>query len=158
MRKRLYRGREIKTKIWRFGYYAGIWKFDDNEYAKIIDSETAKEYYVEIETVGRNTDLADGNGENIFEGDIVQFLDSKGLITNEVAAFGICFDNTINWDKIEKEIPIYTGCNNCCSACYNDNFISLWEIFWNFNEYENLEIIEVIGNIHDNPELLEESK
>ena len=48
------------------------------------------------------------------------------------------------------------GCDNSLYACENDNFISLWEIKWNFNDIENsIETIEVIGNIFDNPELLE---
>lgn len=37
----------------------------------------------------------------------------------------------------------------------NDNFISFWEIMWNYNQEENnCYVVEVIGNIHDNPELL----
>lgn len=41
-------------------------------------------------------------------------------------------------------------------ACENDNFISLWEIYWNFNdEDDSVNTVEVIGSAIDNPELLE---
>lgn len=39
--------------------------------------------------------------------------------------------------------------------CSNDNFVSLWKIYWNLNCCDReLPMIEVIGNIYDNKELL----
>ena len=40
--------------------------------------------------------------------------------------------------------------------CDNDNFVSFWELYWNYDAEENeLHMVEVIGNVHDNPELWE---
>jgi hypothetical protein len=70
--------------------------------------------------------------------------------------FGIGYRKNIDWEEIQANIMPLTGCENTLYACENDNYISLWEIYWNFNdEDDSLNTVEVIGNIFDNPELLE---
>lgn len=104
-------------------------------------------------TVGQYTGLTDSNGKKIFEGDIVEFLGSKYQVVFECGSFGIA--GVSDWEAIEKQIPISTGCDNDLCACLNDNYISLWEIFWNLeNNHGVLDTVKIIGNIHDNPELL----
>ena len=62
----------------------------------------------------------------------------------------------IDYDYLASEIAPVTGSNNTPMFCYNDNFVSLLELWWNYNEEgDEISVIEVIGNIHDNPELLE---
>ena len=96
------------------------------------------------ETVGQYTGLKDNNGTKIFEGDIVEYNDGydyfKGEVTFENGAFGIGCDEII-------------GISNGCS----DNFENLWQLFWNqeVTDEPMLYYCSVIGNIHDNPELLE---
>ena len=75
-----------------------------------------------------------------------------GVGVEECGAFGIAFMKTIDYDLLESKIPF----NNSANFCFNDNFISLWEVFWNYEQDDNpLYEVEVIGNITDNPELLE---
>lgn len=108
------------------------------------------------DTICQCTGLKDKNGELIWENDIVDYLGRKGKVKYECGSFGIVFREIIDWEEIEANICPITGCDNSLYACENDNFISLWEIMWNFNDIENsIETIEVIGNIFDNPELLE---
>ena len=104
------------------------------------------------ETVGQYTGLKDKNGNEIYKGDIVEFFGMKGRIVKECGAFGIGTSRQINYDKLETKMPY----GNSPAFCYNDNFISLWELWWNYEQDDNpLYEVEVIGNIYENPELLE---
>lgn len=111
------------------------------------------------DTICQCTGLRDKNGKLIWKNDIVDYLGRRGKVKYECGSFGIAFREIIDWEEIEANICPITGCDNSLYACENDNFISLWEIMWNFNDIENsIETIEVIGNIFDNPELLEGGK
>ena len=108
-------------------------------------------YCIDQSTIGQNTGLTDKNGVNIFEGDIVDLFGMKGKVVQECGAFGIGFMKTIDYDLLESKIPF----NNSANFCFNDNFISLWKVFWNYEQDDNpLYEVEIIGNIHDNPEML----
>lgn len=111
---------------------------------------------VDGDTICQCTGLRDKNGKLIWKNDIVDYLGHKGKVKYDCGSFGIVFRESIDWEEIEANIYPRTGCDNSLYACENDNFISLWEIMWNFNDIENsIETIDVIGNIFDNPELLE---
>lgn len=148
MREILFRGKRIETGEFAYGFlvkmfgaYHIIDKYDENTAYEVIP-----------ETVGQYTGLIDKNGVNIFEGDIVDLFGMKGKVVQECGAFGIGFMKTIDYDLLESKIPF----NNSANFCFNDNFISLWEVFWNYEQDDNpLYGVEIIGNVHDNPELLE---
>ena len=82
---------------------------------------------VDPETVGQFTGLLDKNGRKIFEGDILSNPDYPNVTTGAI---------------------YYGSCNcSCCDGVYG--FYS--------KEYADLrqaDTLVVIGNIHDNPELL----
>lgn len=108
------------------------------------------------DTICQCTGLEDRNGKLIWENDVVDFLGHRGIVKFECGSFGIAYEKHIDWDEIQANIMPLTGCENTLYACENDNYISLWEIYWNFNdEDDSLSTVEVIGNIFDNPELLE---
>ena len=117
-------------------------------------------YPVLSETVGQYTGLTDKNDKKIFEGDIVKLFDvAVGVIVQECGAFGIGCRQQIDYDYLASEIASVTGYDNTPMFCYNDNFVSLWELYWNYNdENDEISVVEVIGNIHDKPELLEVGK
>ena len=113
-------------------------------------------YDVDRETICQCTGLKDKNGNLIWENDFVDFLGHKGAIYFKCGSFGIGYRKNIDWEEIQANIMCVTGCENLLYACENDNYISLWEIYWNFNDEDDLvNTVEVIGNIFDNPELLE---
>ena len=112
----------------------------DDECDNILSIEEGTFYKVNPETVGQFTDLTDSLGRKIFEGDIVKLTD-KQYDTEWTAQ--VVFGNPYseyswgwNFLYIGKKPQINTD-------------ILLWV------EMEETGVqCEVIGNIHDNPELL----
>ena len=153
MREILFRGKRLDNDDWVYGLLCRV----GDTYANIVRKDTWVLYSVLTNTIGQCTGLTDKNGRKIFEGDIVRLFDiSVGEIVQECGAFGIGCRKQIDYDYLASEIAPVTGSNNTPMFCYNDNFVSLWELWWNYNEEgDEISVIEVIGNIHDNPELLE---
>ena len=100
--------------------------FYTNEIIDGIESKDGKLYYVIPETVGQFTGLTDKNGKKVFEGDIVQ--------------------QEITWRENQPQTWIveyeYGGFIPFAEDPEQTDF--MWD-----------RPFEVIGNIHDNPELLE---
>lgn len=88
-------------------------------------------YDVIPETVGQCTGLVDKNGKKIFEGDIVKY--EFPFATGE-RTYEVYYD-----DDRRGFYPF--ACGDGCGCCEN--------------ETESPNRGEVVGNIHDNPELLE---
>lgn len=86
-------------------------------------------WHIDTKTVGQYTGLNDKNGNKIFEGDIVDFLDRS-----DGDGYGV-----VRYDENETEFEFES--DNICR--------SLGSYF--------PKNIEVIGNIYDNPELLKEA-
>lgn len=87
-------------------------------------------------------------GESIKIGDKVLFLGLYvGNIVFECGSFGIGIDSGIDYEKIQSFMDADKNCcGNRYSGCNNDNYISLWEVYWNFNcDEESIHVIEKIG-------------
>ena len=87
-----------------------------------------------LETIGQSTGLKDVNGKVIFEGDVVN---NGGLA---IVKFGRFVDT-----KMHEQLGFYVE--------YIDD-----DLLWNGSLNGNIDMLldcEIIGNIHDNPELLE---
>lgn len=151
VREIIFRGKRKDNGEWVEGNYEWYHKPEKHIISNPYTGETKG---VLPETVGQFTGLTDKNGKKIFEGDIVKYSDEEECyyheeytefiseIVFEKGAFGI---------GCREELPI-----DLDYWCDNDNFVSLWELYWNLNcEQYELPMFEVIGNIHDNPELLE---
>ena len=127
MREILFRGQTAcGKKEWVYG---GIWQTEENDKLTIIfQREPYEELPVYAETVGQYTGIRDKTGTRIFEGDIVKFGCDEDC------------DKTgpIEWYEDTASFAII----------YKENDIA------NF-DWLNGTDLEVIGNIHDNPELLD---
>ena len=159
MRDYNFRGRSTDSGEFVTGFYTRFNAKEHRIYSGYAETDCG-DYYpdydqVDPETVGQFTEVFDTELMPVYEGDIVRFLDYVGTVEFYSGCFGVAIKGMIDWDYIAEEMENYAGTNQL-SAVRNDNFISLWEILWNFNCEENTcNVIEVIGNIHDNPELLE---
>lgn len=138
MREILFRGKQADNGDWAFGYL-----FDDGLIDRkrtfvgglvVTDAKdtTSDRYEIRIAfyevdpaTIDQYTGLTDKNGVKIFEGDIL-------LTTNP---------NCKIWYVDYKPTAFCANQSNVNYSCILDEFVSGFEA-------------EVIGNIHDNPELL----
>ena len=130
MREILFRGKRIDNGEWE----CGVPTKDSHDETVIVESVfECDEYlcrganclYVVPETVGQYTGLTDKNGNKIFEGDICSKFSNY---TGKKFYFPIVFEEGLFYAKYSE-----TAGMPLCDIC---------------------EKIEVIGNIHDNPELL----
>lgn len=146
MRKILFR---IKNRDdWYYGYPMS--EIKNNTVAFIGDKKLGSDYYdlfADVTSLGQFTGLYDRKGKMIFEGDIVRY------VRKEVR------EPSASWngqDLISKHLIYWNEERHCF---YQDHYTEERCIgsggvgFTDTRAKEN--IIEVIGNIYDNPELLE---
>ena len=135
-REILFRGKRIDTGEWAEGFYCG-----GNErktlrpciFVYIPDRQSYDCQDIIPETVGQYTGLKDIHGVKIFEGDIIKQYE-KTQFGDPVSDFGL-----IKWDN--KECMLF----RTSTRIGKDRLVTSRDIY------------EVVGNIHDNPELLEVS-
>ena len=142
MREILFRGKRLQGGDWVEGYF---FKSDINKREResgkatliftpdcntfITVPECNNSFMVVSDTVGQYTGLNDKHGKRIFEGDVAKVLQGKD---KDIAYVG--FEN--------GAFMLYPKTGNIYER-------TLWE-YW-YNDWD----VEVIGNITDNPELLE---
>lgn len=149
----LSKAKRIDNGEWIVGY---LYRLSENNPPFIMLRKYGESYEVDEHTICQCTGSKDKNGKLIYENDVVDFLGHRGIVKFECGSFGIAYEKHIDWEEIQANIMRVIGCENILYACENDNYISLWEIYWNFNdEDDSVNTVEVIGNIFDNPELVE---
>jgi len=70
------------------------------------------------------------HGSKLIEGDTVYLLGVEGEVVRECGAWGWGSHNYVPWDELGKRMPH----NNAPNFCYCDNFVSFWELKWNFDD------------------------
>ena len=126
MREILFRGICKDSKRWVYGYYVHFEDFSQGINNHSICSGYYNTHFEVIpETVGQDTGLKDLHGKYIFEGDIVKVYD---VYCNETV------------------VGVVEFCDGSFRICDKD--------FTSYDRWMYCKV-EVIGNIHDNPELLE---
>ena len=159
MREIILRGKRLNNGEWVEGSLCTTIPSDENFYT--ISYFDFEGYYIEEkvipETVGQYTGLTDKNGTRIFEGDIVQHLTYDDFDCQSVVKFGEYKQDGSGGEYGARNcLGFYVEVDNftCPDWCENEP-----ECFSDYQKQQNiLEIAnkcEVIGNIHDNPELLE---
>lgn len=141
MREMLFRGKRVRDGEWVEGFYVNVpehYKYEMSGESYIVSINNGLFMEVISETVGEYTGLTDKNGKRIFEGDIVRLYDTWGE-WRAVVEFGNPNGN-YSWGWQLK--PISRTDANTDILCWVEM-------------EEAGAFCEVIGNIHDNPELLE---
>ena len=144
MREILFRGKRFMDGEWVDGSLFIDEKKDKHEIlVGYINYRVGWE--VDPETVGQFTGLTDKNGKRIFEGDILEFEDcgETGYEYKE----GFYFKNraVVAWRHSAWEFGKFMYHDSCVLEEMYSSREDFIEIF-NYSE--------IIGNIHDNPELL----
>lgn len=120
----------------------GVWVYGTNVYIPIKDKWKTRinGSRVDPETVDQYTGLRDRNGKEIYEGDIITVRGN--------------YPRVVLWDKVSWAIMP-------CEL-YNDKHFWIMNLQHPGNDWweEFADEMEIIGNIHDNPELMgnEQSK
>lgn len=136
MRKILFRGKRVDNGEWILGSLikvkiknATAWIIFKPDFAFTNDGmKSLGHAHVDPETVGQCVGLKDMNGKWIFEGDVLEHHIQGNILVNR---------GVVNWDAKNARWAHQLNTMNPCFYMHNP------------------ETVEVIGNIHDNPELLE---
>ena len=137
MRDILFRGKQVNDKTWAYGYLSKgrLHGYKGNTLQPCIDYEDAGvmlSSVVDSDTVGQWTEKTDKNGAKIFEGDICRFSyfcnSYVGVVRYKNGSFAVAWEIVVG---AYGEKATHTA---------------------HLRDARNL---TVIGNIYDNPELLE---
>ena len=166
MREILFRGKRVDNGEWVYGYLCDCFDFKGAYHPAIQEIECSPRYKVIPETVGQYTGLKDKNGKRIFEDDIVRYYHHKKSLVpvtdikpeenhygkDEESGLPLAYRTTkvIRYKGHVELDPIWGMTINLKNRCQ----------WWRHVNYEddsiNSDRLEVIGSVHDNPELLEE--
>ena len=134
----LFRGRTTGNETWitgnllMYGGYCQIWE----------QTENGKwNFTVDPDTVGECTGLRDRDGRLIYEGDILRYVMDGGSLSEWCC-----------------EVAFGTYNCTCCDGVYGWYLNGDYGDIREFEKEEDAGPFVIVGNIHDNPELMEKPK
>lgn len=95
--------------------------------------------------------MLDTHNQTIHTGQTVRIFGQEGKVCHIHGALGIVIPEGINWNHFIDRIKVETGTDNRPYFCMNDNFISFWEIAWNYNlETDCFPMVEILNTNKEN--------
>lgn len=136
MRKILFRGKRVDNGEWVYG---DLLRMHGVPYIYPDPAPNGwNDYEVIPDTVGQFTGLLDKNGKEIYEGDVLSVLYNLSL-------------------ERENVCVVYGGAGEHTPGFYfSDDGTTDPYHTWDFRDFVN--DVEVIGNIHNNPELMKQNE
>lgn len=146
MREILFRGKSLKDGKWVCG---DLLQFQSYDVIHQRENGCRVAFDIDYSTIGQYTGLKDRNGQRIFENDIVEFCcctqgaryliwwNREMSMMTAIPIDGISFNGADYWNGNYPKFDYGTFC------------LMMQDPWGDFGD------IKVIGNIHDNPELME---
>ena len=132
-REILFRGKDKATDQWVYGDYTHNEGLNTHYISRNVNNTSRKAWEVDPDTVGQYTGQKDKNGKKVFEGDIVH-LKGDGFDGSEV---GVDYHRIVSFDNGSLCLSVGEG------------------LHFPISDYiHGLEDWDVIGNVHDNLELI----
>lgn len=151
-REILFRGKVINTGNPRSSTdrNEGEWVYGDLEvhrkddrrliHCYLPNGDYYRQYDIDPDTIGQFTGLKDKNGKEIYEGDIVSYIITTGGIASEKIPASVA--HLVHYDNKHATFKI---------GYHSANYGTMKEVVDAGN-------LVVIGNIHDNPELIKKEE
>ncbi|MEK6459172.1 YopX family protein [Heyndrickxia faecalis] len=137
--------REIKLRAWdeelKRMFYGTTEQFDDSLSFRFKHFETDEPVYMQY------TGLNDKNGKEIYEGDII--------VNGSVP--GPCFGVKGLFLQTKYKVAMVNGCFvvECDPECVDDHVFENYHLLFEMGcDGSSESIVEVIGNVYENPELV----
>ena len=148
---------DYKNGDWVYGLISSDREYHDTHFTEMTNTDGVSGIDVDRETVCEYTGLSDTNGTKIFEGDVVKITDKIVDATYYARVeFGKrCNSNGEHYEgefELIEEVVFKNG-----TFCFETDFegIAMYRpIGFEIYEKQKIKSFEIIGNIHDNPELL----
>lgn len=159
-RKILYRGKWVDTGEWVYGSI--IHKEEESPVPTLMDKYSAYfictfsvydcDLLVYPESVGQYTGMKDKNKNKIFEGDILKFQTPDGSIRYFV----------VEWCTNDRKLMPLSGFEHDGHEVRINGWCFVWKGYALYptviDGIPDNEVMEIVGNVYDNPELIENEK